>query len=806
MANPLEKLRKIRGRSWAEIRARSGQALSVYAEQVGLSGKLPSDTEFQNLIETDNFDKPIVTGADLLQRFYDHAEYSFFPSFRQGEDIFEVYHKRFGGPETRQMLERADKLADGKFDLLGFEGLDFGRDVDWHFEPVNGIRAPVKHWKQFDELSTDETGDKKVIWELNRHQHFFTLGVAYGLTGEESYARTFARHLRSWMRENPPGMGINWFSSLEVSLRAISWVWAFHLFRGSASLTPALFEESLRFLLLHGRHLEKYLSTYYSPNTHLTGEALGLYYLGTQFPFFKTSTAWRALGEDILFSELDRQILPDGGYFEQSTWYHRYTVDFYSHFLILKTLNGRRTEKFLNEKLIAKLQTMMNFVMHLTRPDGTVPRIGDGDSGRCLPLGRSQTNDFRGCLSTGAVLFDRGDYKFQAAEFSPETLWLLGLDGLERFDSLEESQPEKRSILFEKSGYAVMRDGWTATDNFLLVDCGEVGALRGGHGHADALAINVAVGGRTLLIDPGTYTYHESMELRDQFRTTSAHNTLEIDGKSQSEPGDKFSWSTRANSYFEEWISEPRFDFFAGAHDGYERLEEAPARHSRSILFLKNDYWIMRDYVKTTGRHQYGLNFHFESDAFPTVETAENGEKCIAQINLEGIGARIFTFGDNGNWVQKDTFTAPSYGNKASSRLMQFASEGTGPQEFFTFLMPDEADFESPVVYETDVRGGRAFVIRFNNYTDLMVFSDGEQIVSTEFFNTSFRFLWARISEGGDRVPEEYVLIGGRHFSVDGCEVINYPNILEYATARRFGNQLNVQTPVSVLSIALPDS
>ena len=200
--------------------------------------------------------------------------------------------------------------------------------------------------------------------------------------------------------QNPPGIGINWFSSLEVAFRLISWIWAFHFFRNSDCLTPEFFQKALKFIYCHGRHLEKYLSTYYSPNTHLTGEALGLYYLGTQFPFFKRAEHWQKLGEDILFAELDRQILPDGGYFEQTTWYHRYTTDFYTHFLILKTLNNGKSQKHLQEKLTTKIQSLFNFLMYLTRPDGTTPLIGDDDGGqnvaaRKFPLRRFSRLSFK---------------------------------------------------------------------------------------------------------------------------------------------------------------------------------------------------------------------------------------------------------------------------------------------------------------------------------------------------------------------------------------------------------------------------
>ena len=84
-----------------------------------------------------------------------------------------------------------------------------------------------------------------------------------------------------------------------------------------------------------------------------------------------------------------------------------------------------------------------------------------------------------------------------------------------------------------------MRDGWDESDNYFLIDCGNVGALTGGHGHADTLSFEMATGGRTLLVDAGTYTYHESEELRNYFRSTGAHNALTIDHASSSQIGRK---------------------------------------------------------------------------------------------------------------------------------------------------------------------------------------------------------------------------------------------------------------------------
>ncbi len=791
MANPTETLTKINGES--RIKARG--------EQPEHGGKLPSDEEFAGLLDKSRFETGNVSAEILFEKFYRNAESAFFQSFRDREKTLLSFRRNFGEKSARFFIEKAENLVAGRFDLPGFENLDFGAEIDWHFEPISGKRSPLKDWKLFDEHSMNEAGDRKIIRELNRHQHFFTLGVAFWLTNDERFAETFVRHLESWIEQNPAGMGINWSSSLEVALRAMSWIWAFQFFKKSAHFTPEIFLKTLKSLCLHARHIEKYLSTYVSPNTHLTGEALGLYYLGTQLPFFERAAFWRELGEKILFTELDRQILPDGVYFERSTWFQRYTTDFYTHFYILKKLNGGETENNSQPKLDEKLQSSLDFLMFITRPDGTTPLVGDGDGGRSLPRGNSAPDDFRALPATGAAIFRRGDYKFVAQEFAEETLWLLGASAEEIFENLEAQMPDENSGAFKNGGYFVMRDGWTETDNYLLVDCGKLGAMNDARGHADALSIDAAIGGQTLLVDSGTYTYHESEAARNYLRSTEARNVLTIDEQSQSEPGATFNWQTKAQANLHRWISQERFDFFEGSRDGYERFPGASARHTRSILFLKNDYWIMRDFVETSGKHRYALNFHFAAGTNPAIETTENGV-CVGEKSAKNVGSRLFSLGDNASWKQKESSISPVYGKRVGAPLLKFVSQGIGSQEFFTFLLPRETGFAAPEVSEVSVIGGRAFVLGYREYRDIFVFADGEPIVRTELFNTNFRFFWARLSEGED-LPEEFVLIGGTNFSLGNCEIINYPQPIEAATARRFGNQLNVRASEGVFSVSL---
>lgn len=783
MTRPINKMRKIR--SLDEFLTRGGQALSVYREQLLGAGSLPSDAEFVRHIKNSSFGRTPIVAETLWQSFYANGRNRFFESFRDRETSVAAYQAIFGEGGAKQFVDAAENIVAGSIDLLGLKGVFCGIDVDWHRDPVSERKSPLKHWKEFDELDATETGDKKVIWEFNRHQHFFTLGVAYWLTRDERYSQVFARHLASWIEQNQVGMGINWVSSLEVSFRAMSWIWAMHFFEESDALTPGLFMTALKSLYLHGRHIEQYLSKYYSPNTHLTGEALGLYYLGTQFPFFDRAKKWRRLGEDVLSAEIEKQVFSDGVYFEQSTWYQRYTTDFFAQFILLRELNGNLDGAKSEIKSVQdRLEAAFDLLMQITLPDGTTPLVGDDDGGRLLPLTTSASDDFRGSLALGALIFERGDMKTVAGKPSEEVFWLLGPSGVASYNALNASVPKLESTNFTDGGYSLMRDGWDETDNYMMIDCGELGSLSAGHGHADTLSIVAAAHGRQLLVDSGTYTYHQSPEMRDYFRSTTAHNTLVVDDVPSSLPGNKFSWRTRAKAAQKKWIANDRFDFFEGAHDGYERLDQ-PVTHTRSVLFVKGDYWIIRDLAETSGSHEYSLNFHFAEDRMPKIGDAG---AWIGEADY-----RIVTIGDNGFWQQKEAFISRCHGVKSNAPFMRYLSSGDGTQEFFTFLIPIDRGQKPPEIEEAAIAGGRAFSLRHAGYVDVFVLNDEPgRIIDNGMFASNFRHSWARLREG-EPAPDEFVLIDGDRLSVGGREVLKIEES-EYASIRRFGPEYYIKT------------
>jgi hypothetical protein len=797
MSQILDKLKKLKGRGLDEWRVRGSQWLAAGAERRGWSAlaRLPDDPAFFKLLDGNKEAASRAhTPADLLARWRARRAPSFFAAFSDRERTVETLKRRW--PDSLSALvERADRIEAGVFDLLGLRGLSFGSPVDWRLEPLSGKLSPLIHWSRIGELDAQETGDKKIVWELNRHQHFITLGRAYWLTNDERYARAFGAHAASWMEQNPPKLGLNWLSSLEVAFRAISWLWALHFFKDSPHLTPEVFLRLLKYLYLHARHLETYLSTYSSPNTHLTGEALGLYYLGLLLPEFRAAGLWRGNAEKILLDELPRHVRADGVYFEQSSYYHRYTTDFYTHLYILARANGSGRGGEIEEKL----RLLLDHLMHITRPDGTTPLYGDDDGGKLLKFEERHPNDFRAALATGAALFARPDYKHVAGGdggAAEETLWLLGPEGLEAFDQLEERAPDGGSRAFHDGGYYVMRDGWARDSNYMLLDCGPHGTLNCGHAHADALAFDLAARGRTLLVDPGTYAYTSSRELRDYFRSAGAHNTLTLDGESSSIPAGPFSWRHVAQATARAWMSHERFDYFAGEQDGYLRLP-APARHSRSVLFLKGDYWIVRDSVETEGAHRYDLRFHFAPDAAPLIEQKDEEGDDVAAVRERSTndpGLSLCAFGD-GAWREEAGWVSTCYAERAPAPVLSFVSEGRGPQEFITFLLPHRAHEKasSARVRELEAARGRAFEVSGNKDARDLLLLDGAMVTAGVVIESDAEWVWLRGSLS-EESPQEIVLVGGRRLSLGGHEIMNATSRMGYAVARRVAGAWRIET------------
>lgn len=596
----------------------------------------------------------------------------FFDHTRVGE-ILELLGQRTPH-QVAHIVAKSERILAHRFDLLGFEDLDYGKRIDWHLDAVHTKRAPLKPFYAIKYLDFDEVGDSKVIWELNRHQHLVTLAKAYRLTNDRRFAVELFAQWQGWNSANPYPFGINWASSLEVGFRSLSWIWVYHLLAGTEALPAGFRREWLRAQSLNGRHLERYLSTYFSPNTHLLGEAVALFFLGVLCPELPRAPHWRALGWQIILREAHRQVLHDGMHFEHSTYYHVYAVDFLLHATILATLNSVDVPVEL-ERTIEKMLNALFLLCQACPP----PMFGDDDGGRVFDPARNKAEHLRDPLAAGAILFQRGDFKSLLRIPTEESIWLLGAAGLERCDALEPKLTPPSSSALPVAGIFSLRN----QRGNLTVRSGPAAGHSRGHDHADGLSICLDSKGKPLLLDPGTYEYVGAGGERNVFRGTAMHNTLRVDGKDQCEPNGPFSWKQQFHASVEVWLQGENFDLFTGSHDGYQRLSP-PVRHRRWVVGLKSGIFLVRDLVEGKGVHQLDVSWHLGPDL------VVHGENVFrVKDTIQGLGLLPQ---DNHDWsfsVHRGP-CSPVYGKQSSAIVLNYGKRASLPSEFVSVLIPFE--------------------------------------------------------------------------------------------------------------------
>lgn len=287
------------------------------------------------------------------------------------------------GSERDELLNMADKVLAHQFDLLGSGEVKLD-PVDWQTDFKSGFTWPKgKFYLDYTRVDLTNDADVKVPWELSRCQHFLILGQAYLLTGNEKYTNKFIEQINHWIDDNPLMRSINWRSTLDVSIRAVNWLYSLNMFISSPGITGGFIRKVSRSLYEHGwfiyRNPEKGFP--YSDN-HYSGNLAGLLFMGTLFKTTAGGKRWSGFAGKEFYREVRNQVLPDGVHFERSVSYHRFVTEFFFYsYLLLK-----RQGIIVPSDILNLIRRMFVFIVAFTKPDGQSPHIGDQDDGRVLPF------------------------------------------------------------------------------------------------------------------------------------------------------------------------------------------------------------------------------------------------------------------------------------------------------------------------------------------------------------------------------------------------------------------------------------
>jgi len=501
------------------------------------------------------------------------------------------------------IVASADQLLGGEWDVLGVVRTDMV-SPDWFWDPVTGRRsAPDRYAFRINNRSEEQTGNVKQVWEISRLQHLTLLATAWFLTREEKYACRVADQLRSWWRQNSFLSGVHWTSGIELGVRLISMVWIRRLLDDWPGVAD-LFEHNplaVRQIRWHQQYLAAFPSRGSSANNHVIAEAAGQLVASCAFPWFPESERWRRKSAVLLERELIRNTFPSGIGRELASDYQCFVAELGFLAAVEAEAGSHPLSAATWERLGAMADSAAALVDECLRP----PRQGDSDDGRALLLDAPAPNRWPSLLAVADSLIGRLNWwpRPPADAGSPLISALTGSK------HEIEGRPGLRPSHFPDAGMTLLR---TSGRNEIWCRCdgGPHGYLSiAAHAHADALSVEVRYTGVDILADPGTYCYHGEPEWRSYFRSTIAHNTAELGGRSQSSEGGPFMWVRHARSREIEVIDDGDIARWTAEHDGYASLDP-PALHRRSVLLDRASRSIDIIDEMEGGSHDVRMAFH----------------------------------------------------------------------------------------------------------------------------------------------------------------------------------------------------
>jgi hypothetical protein len=525
----------------------------------------------------------------------------------------------------RRLIEAAEAILAGRWNVLGHNFDTAPKDPDWHRDSRTGIRSdPALYCFSVPHRDPRRVGIVKAVWEPSRLHHVTLLAAAYRLSADRRFAEHAAAHLRSWWRANPPLRGIHWVSGIEIGMRLIAFTWTRRLLGGWPG-AAALFErnpEFLRQLHQHARWIAVLHSRGSSANNHLIAEAAGLFIAATAFTGTAQLARWADLAAAILEREAIAQTFGDGLNRELAFGYHGYVLGL----LLLAAVEGEAHGRPLSARFQGALTRMADALAANLAPDPAgafqAPRQGDADDAVALLLDAPEAGPWAPLLElAAAVLGGCAWWPRPAGRYI-----LARLATPLRPDRRGGGpRPARRPNAFPEAGVTFLRtEGDTIS---VRVDHGPHGFLStAAHAHADALAFELWIDGQAVLVDPGTYCYQGEPEWRHYFRSTLAHNTLELGGTDQAVQAGPFLWSTRPSSWVESasGIEAGAHAELTVAHDGYRRLEARATHFRRFTLDRTTRDLTVTDWIEAAAPVAARLALHLH----PGVDAVLDGHRA----------------------------------------------------------------------------------------------------------------------------------------------------------------------------------
>jgi len=461
------------------------------------------------------------------------------------------------------------------------------------------------------------------LWQYNLHYFEYLWALDY------SKAKTLAS---AWIANHPLGRGQVGWEPYPTSLRLINFCGVFFCKYRRHTEADADFLRSLwGSIYLQTEWLSKRLETHILGN-HLFENIAALTIAGSCFSG-TAADKWFQTGIRILAEQIHEQILDDGTHFERSPMYHCRIV--YLLCLLLNIANDT-----LRQLIAEPLEKAVRSLQHLTHPDGDIALLNDS-------------------------AFDIYNKPEQLVSYSNKLL--------DREHNVTNSAVPEQFALPE-AGYYGQR---TEDGSYLICDAGPLGPdYIPGHAHADMFSFELSLKGHRVIVDSGVYNY-EIDRMRQYCRSTTAHNTLEINGEDQCQMWAAFRVGRRGRPHNVKWLPSDGGFQLSAWHDGYYRLKGGPIHH-RQFNWNKSGSLIVKDKIIASRPQSLVSRLHLHPDCIID-ELKDNSARIIYPAGK----FKISFSNNNGELSVEDSFYCPEFGIKKANTLLAFSFSGSQVQTEF---------------------------------------------------------------------------------------------------------------------------
>ena len=305
-------------------------------------------------------------------------------------------------------------------------------------------------------------------------------------------------------------------------------------------------------------------------------------------------------------NQVASQILPDGGHSELTSMYHLIVAGELLEIVALMRRNGLPDAGTFD----TQLQASLNFSRALIRPDGSMSLLGDSatdDNNIRFSIARAGLNDLN--------------------------CWLPNEAKTERLPPKDNKKGLSVDV-FPNSGYAFIRN---ESDDRSFSSTFDFGAFSRNpatdHAHNDALSFDLYAFGRQLIVDPGVcFSKGPDAIPLDYFRGTTAHNTLMIDEREQSQIWHESDVRKTAITNLLNLNATKEIIEIEASCVPYWATKKTLI-HTRKIRYLASGRLEIHDHVGGTGKHSLKWFFHFS----PDILIVTNADGGVSGLDAKGV-------------------------------------------------------------------------------------------------------------------------------------------------------------------------